>query len=136
MAQPGCEDFANVVGRYVDGMARIKDLKSKMQPLQAQMKAARADQADLEEMIIKYMDDRSLDVCRITRDGESGQLTMTERKAKKALNTNACVQTIATFFEENRLEFPDGNASTNADKLVQHLDSAREVEKKRKLTLR
>lgn len=128
-ATPECEDFATVVGKYVETMAHIKNLSG-------QLKEQRAKLADFEKVIVAYMENKSLDVCRINKDGESGQLSVSKNKSTKGVKRDSAVSEIATFFDENRVEFQQGNHSTKADELWTRVQNTRETNQKKSLKLR
>lgn len=127
--RPECEDFASVVGTFVANLNRVK-------ALQSELKELRQKQAELQKIIIAYMETQSLDVCRINKDGESGQLSVNNSKSTKGVKRDSAVAEIAHFFEEHRCEFESGNVSTKADELWGRVQETREVQQRKKLSLR
>lgn len=124
-----CNDFSKVVGSFVENMRQLKTL-------QKQAKELRAKQEELQQVIISYMETQALDVCRINKDGESGQLCVSESKSTKGVKRNSALSEITSFFEENRMDFHEGNVSTKADELWARVQQTREVKQKKKLQLR
>lgn len=125
---PECDDFAKVVGGFVENMAKIK-------ALQRELKEVRQKQQELQKIIIGYMENKSLDICRINKDGESGQLAVRKSKSTKGVKRDSAVAEIAVFFEENSVEFQQGNVSTKADELWGRVQQTREVQQKKSLAL-
>ena len=126
---PECEDFATVVGKYVETMSRIKTLSN-------ELKEQRTKLSDYEKVIVAYMENKSLDICRINKDGESGQLSVSKNKSTKGVKRDTAVAEIATFFDENHVEFQQGNHSTKADELWGRVQNTRETSQKKTLKLR
>ena len=126
---PECDDFASVVGKYVETLARLKKLGEEGKEL-------RAKKADYEKLIVGYMETKALDICRINKDGESGQLCVANAKSTKGVKRDTAVAEIATFFEEHRVEFEQGNVSTKADELWHRVQNTRETATKKSLKLR
>lgn len=125
---PGCGDFAKVVGGFVENMTKIKTM-------QRELKELRQKQQELQKIIIGYMENKSLDICRINKDGESGQLAVRKCKSTKGVKRDSAVAEIAGFFQENSLEFQQGNVSTKADELWGRVQQTREVQQKKSLAL-
>lgn len=126
---PDCSDFSTVVGKYVECLSRIKTLREEMKDLRAKL-------SDYEKIIVNYMETKALDICRITKDGESGQLCVSKGKSTKGVKRDTAVAEIAQFFDENRVEFDSGNHSTKADELWGRVQNTRETHQKKGLKLK
>ena len=124
-----CSDFASVVKKYMENDLRI-------QTLRRELKQLRAAQTEMSTVILKYMETKKLDVCRVTSGNDSGEICTVTKKSRPNLKRDEQVAFIAAFFDDNGIEFNDGTSSTKADELYTNMNNKRQYNSSKGITLR
>ena len=128
MGDPPCDDFAAVVKEYLQSNTKLKEIRKQSKVLRERMET-------LKTAIINYMETKELDVCRINQNGESGQLAVRVCKSTRGIKRNNAVTEIASWLDENNVNFDNGTSSTKAEEVWARVQNSRETTEKKDVRL-
>jgi|AntRauMFilla1563_2_1112583.scaffolds.fasta_scaffold59641_2 hypothetical protein len=115
-------------GAFKQMVVQFCEIDDKVKEHNKQIKELKVVQKDLTDSIMKYMDDRSLEVCKA---GEYGVLTLKTVTSKAPLNVETVRENLSKILSDQDMmrKDPEDLATSGAEYIV----NTREVEEKKAL---
>eukprot|EP00965_Chrysotila_dentata_P232303 6198886-Pleurochrysis_carterae.AAC.4 len=119
---------ADAVKRYLELTAELKE-QNKV------VKEIRQNVADLKTVIIGYMEQQELEVCKVTHGGKSGELALRHVVRSRTLKEADAVNAMSSWFERE-MHVPGVQSAKRAEDLWKKLQDSRESTEVLDLSLR
>lgn len=115
---PTAASIADVVKRLIDLSKRQRDLNR-------ESKGLREDINNLKALVIAHMQNASIDVCKVTHGGKSGELALRKAKRTRALKKCDAVSEMSKWLQRE-INIDIDKSGEMADKLWDDVQSSRE----------
>lgn len=121
------DQFKEAVKNFLAAHAALKELNR-------QAKEQRERMNSLKALIISFMEDSSLEVCKVSHGEKTGELALRNSKRTRALKKDDAIVQIERFLTQS-CNLVDG-ASEHAERLWEGMQSSRESMEVRELSVR
>lgn len=122
------EQFRRAVRRLVEVHLALKEHNLKGKQLREVL-------SSLKNVVIRYMENASLDICNVTHDGRSGELALRTSKRRKGVSREQAIQQIVQYLTEETSTAAD-EATVRASSIWECIQQGRSVSEVSELSVR